>query len=215
MDRRNFIRTACIGGASLAAASGARAAIQNLGFVPSMYGPVQAQRAFVQRPARITQECAQWCWAASCSMIFSMFNHPFDQTQIVQRVFGGLVCAPAAAGILMAQVLSDSWTDTSGTGFSSHLTAAYDPQAGVVAINNAILVNELINDRPLLYANKHHAMVVVSADFVPSPMGPSVVAVGVLDPWPYSPAYHPLNQAELMPAHMGGDMMFLASVSVV
>lgn len=207
--------SAGLGGALLGAASIARAAITSLGYVATPFGPAMVQRAYVRQPDRVVQQCAEWCWAASCAMIFSMFNHPTDQEEIVQRVFGGnLVCAPSPRAIVMADILSDTWTDSKGQTFVSQLTAAYDPQSGVNAINNAILVNEISNDRPILYANTHHAMVIVSVDFVQTAGGPDVQAVGVLDPWPFSPAYHMLTHLEMVPAHMGGQMTFAASVQV-
>jgi hypothetical protein len=215
MHRRKFVQTSLASIAGIGIATAARAALVNLGPVPTQFGPAMAQRAFVQQPVRLMQQCPEWCWAASCAMIFSMFNHPMDQMQIVQKVFGGTICAPAPAGIVMAEVLSDSWTDMSGTPFSSQLTAAFDAQAGVSAMNNAIIVNELADNRPVLYANTHHAMVIVSADFVQTPAGVNISAVGVLDPWPPSPAYHQLSQPELFPVEVpGGQMMFQASVSV-
>ena len=105
-----------------------------------------------------------------------------------------------------AQVVISPW--------SEHITAAYDPMNGVNAMNNFEIINELENDRPILYCNTHHAMVGVSIDYFNTPSGPNVVAFGVLDPWPYSPAFHYLSQPEMIPAHMGGQMLFAASVDI-
>ena len=147
-------------------------------------------------------------------MILATLGHPVAQEQIVTKVFGGLACAPAGSGLTMAQALSDTWTDTSGIAFKAHVVAAYDQMAGVNAINNAFIVNELNNDRPLLYANTHHAMVVATAEYYDTPMGPNVQSVGVLDPYPTNPDFHPLTMAELIPAALGGQMMFLAAVHI-
>ncbi len=113
----------------------------------------------------------------------------------------------------MAQVLSDTWTDTDGDRFTSELTAAYDAQFNINAITNDFIVDQLTQDRPILYANTHHAMVVVSVDYIPGPQ-PTVINAGVLDPWPYSPAYHPLSPAEIVPIQRGGQMTFLAAADV-
>jgi hypothetical protein len=147
-------------------------------------------------------------------MIFSAFQHPIDQKVIVVANFGTLACAPSGTTLRMAQNLSGTWTDSDGQQFTSRVTAAYDPTNGINAINNAFIINELSDDRPLLYANTHHAMVVVGATYVDMPMGPDVREVDVLDPFPLSPALHPLTVPEMVPAHLGGQMTFLASVII-
>lgn len=171
-------------------------------------------RSFVAHPAIVRQQCAEWCWAASASMIFAAHGRPVDQKRIVARVFGGLACAPAGQSLTMAQVLSSAWTDDNGEPFQSSVVAAYDPANGILAMNNTIIASELNQDRPLLYANTHHAMVVADIDYFASPLGVNVRAVGVLDPWPLSPAFHPLSPPEMVPAHLGGQMTFLAAVQV-
>lgn len=207
MDRRSFL----LGGIGLAGACSAHAAQTGLGN-PTPFGV--PKRVWVQHPNVIRQDCPQWCWAASISMIFASHGHFVPQETIVQRVFGGLLCAPAGNGLTMAQALSATWTNSNGTAFQSHVVAAYDQMAGVNAINNNFIINELANDRPILYANTHHAMVLTAADYFETPMGPNVVAAGVLDPWPGSPEFHPLSQPELYPAFSGGQMMFLAAVHI-
>jgi hypothetical protein len=111
-------------------------------------------------------------------------------------------------------VLSSQWLDDFGRPFLARVSAAYDYGNGINAITNQFIVNELLADRPLLYGNSHHAMVVGQADYFDTPMGPNIQAVGVFDPWPGSPPFHPLSPPELVPAHMGGQMNFLAAVSV-
>lgn len=171
-------------------------------------------RVFVQQPQLVRQDCPEWCWAASSSMIFAAYGHAVPQETIVTRVFHATVCASSQNTLNIADVLSDQWTDTAGRTFQSHIIAAYDPSNGVNAINNAIIVQELAANHPLLYCNTHHAMVVVSCDFYMGPGGlpTQVAAVGVLDPWPASPGYHPLSVPEMVPVQQGGQMMFLATV---
>lgn len=174
-----------------------------------------AYRASVNQPALITQQCAEWCWAASIAMIFASHGHDVDQKVFVQALYGNpLTCAPAGYAINIARALSSSWVDANGQSFQSTVTAAYDANFGV-AINNSVIVDELSNNRPLLYCNTHHAMVVVQADYIPSstPYGvPSIFSVGVLDPWPYY-GFHLLSQPEIYPLNVpGGQMTFLASV---
>lgn len=207
MDRRSFV----LGSLGLTISATAHAAQTGMGNPTPQGTP---QRVWVQNPPLVRQDCPEWCWAASISMIFAAHGHLVPQEVIVQRVFGGLVCAAAPNGLTMAQALSGSWTDARGVTFQSHVVAAYDQMAGVNAINNNFIVNELSNDRPLLYANTHHAMVLTAVDYFATPMGPNVVAAGVLDPWPASPAFHPLSPPEVFPAFSGGQMMFLAAVHI-
>jgi hypothetical protein len=115
----------------------------------------------------------------------------------------------------MGQVLSTQWIDASGQAFQPLVNAAYDPMNNIRLINNAFIINELLNDRPLLYANMHHAMVVVEADYFDTPYGPNLQSVGVLDPWPYNPPFHPLTVPETTAIDQpGGQMSFLASVRI-
>ena len=166
-----------------------------------------AQQAFQ------TQQASQWCWAASIAMIFSYYGHPVSQERIVTEVYGSAVNMPAQAGVQMAQQLNREWVDDDGMHFSSHLTGAYDAGAGVYNLTNAKIVSELDAERPLLYGNYHHAMVLTAVQYYKTIDGPYIVAAGVFDPWPGSGA-HPLTQAELVAAHVGGEMMFLATATI-
>jgi hypothetical protein len=181
---------------------------------PTPYGI--PTRVYVARPTVIPQQCAEWCWAASSAMIFACFGHPIDQSVIVQTVYGAVVCVAAQHSTTIGSVLSSTWTDKTGTSFSSTVTAAYDSANLIYGLDNNIIVNELANNRPLLYANTHHAMVVVSMDYMQTPAGVGqVLAVGVLDPWPASLGFHLLSAGEVVPDQSGGYMTFLAAVQVV
>jgi Papain-like cysteine protease AvrRpt2 len=159
----------------------------------------------------IKQQCPEWCWAASISMIFGFAGHPIDQKQIVAQTYGNVLCLPAGSSRTIGQDLSRTWTDANGDVFTSKVVAAFDPANNILAINNAILINELQNDHPILYCNTHHAMVIYAADYIPTPMGPNIVAVAVADPWPYGPSLHLLSPPELLPFPYG-QMTFLATV---
>jgi hypothetical protein len=174
------------------------------------------QRAFIAKPDVIKQQCAEWCWAASASMIFSALGHPVDQKRIVERVFSGLVCRSSGSPGTIARVLSSPWIDDSGQPFHPNVVAAYDPIDGIDAISNGFMANELDNERPILYCNKHHAMVVVDFDYTSGPAGIVPQAAGVLDPWPFSPDYHPLSLPEMTGITRApwGEMTFLAAVQI-
>jgi len=211
MHRRSLLISSLALAATAVTAKPSRAAVSALG--PA--GPMgQAMRAWVANPQVIKQDCPQWCWAASIAMIFAAYGRPVRQENIVQRTYGGLVCLPSGNPLTIPANLSQTWIDDNGRTFRSSVVAAYDPMNNVRAISNQFIVDELANDRPLLYCNRHHAMVLVAADFFPSPMGPQIVAGGVLDPWPGSPDFHALSQGELFDADRGGEMMFLGSVRI-
>lgn len=173
------------------------------------------RRVWVENPKLILQECPLWCWAASTCMIFANLGHVVDQKQIVQRVFGDLVCQPAETAFTMAYALSDKWTDVLGLPFQSKVVAAYDHMAEVNRITNTFIIDELRANRALLYANLDHAMVMTAVEFIDAPKGPSIYRVGVLDPYPTSKSFRSLTPLEMVPAYMGGHMTFLAAVHLV
>ncbi len=207
MDRRGFI----LGSTALALASPLHAAEMEIGGRK----PAVRRRVWVENPTLVQQQCPLWCWAASITMIFANLGHIINQKQIVERVFGSLVCEPAETGRTMAYALSDKWTDVLGLSFQSRVVAAYDQMAGVNRISNTFIVDELRNNRALLYANRNHAMVMTAVEFTETPTGPSVYRVGVLDPYPTNKSFRSLTPLEMVPAYFGGHMTFLAAVHLV
>lgn len=169
------------------------------------------------------QQCPEWCWAASIAMIFTFLGHPIDQKQIVAQTWGAVACLPAMNDLQIAQALSRRYVDANGASFRASITAAFDPQVGISTINNSTIVNELQSNRPLLVCNTHHAMVLSAAGYLPRPYGipPSILAIGVVDPWPYSPTLHNLPAPEMVPVGMWaapgipGQLQFLAAVRIV
>lgn len=167
-----------------------------------------------------TQQCAEWCWAASIAMILTFHGHPIDQKQIVAQTYGAVVCLPSGANAVMGNALSRPYIDANGKGFRCKVTAAFDPQNGIANLNNTMIVNELLQNRPLIVCNTHHAMVVCGVDYVPNgPYPPIITNVYVVDPWPYFQRIHPLPAPEMVPYGMfaapgvPGQMMFLAAVA--
>jgi hypothetical protein len=207
MKRRALLQASM----GILASSSAIAANQVVGMSPMGF---IVHRAWVTHPSLVRQNCPQWCWAASISMIFSSNGHPVQQQRIVQTTFGAQLCAPSGNPITIARDLSRSWIDDSGTPFQSNVAAAYDAWNGVNNLSNAFIVNQLENDKPLLYCNTHHAMVLVAVDYIDTPAGPNVIAAGVLDPYPTTPGFHPLSPAEIVPTQLGGQMTFLAAVDI-
>jgi hypothetical protein len=211
-----LITRRCFIGTAAAFAVMPNLSAQQCGVVPPGVTLCRAEVNIPQLIAAInTQQCPEWCWAASISMIFGFYGHPIDQKEIVKQTYGNVLCFPAGSSRTIGRALSRRWEDANGDFFKSTVVAAYDPANNINAINNAIIVNELANDHPLLYCNTSHAMVNYAVDYIPTQFGPNVQAVGVVDPWPYSPRLHPLSPAEMRASVFpGGQMTFLASVRV-
>ena len=172
------------------------------------------RKAWVSNPTIIRQDCQLFCWAASISMIFDRLGHPLDQLRIVDATFGNIACQAAPNSLTIAQNLSRSWVDDNGVPFTSVVNAAYDPANNIYALNNDLIVQQLSNDKPLLYANQHHAMVLVGADYLDGEFGIMLQGGIVLDPWPYSPEWHYLTPSEFRAVNLGGEMTFLATVDL-
>lgn len=170
-----------------------------------------ALEAFMQQ-AYDDQDQSQWCWAASISMLFDYSGHPVSQLRIVEEAYGSTVNM-GAMGITIAQQLNRDWMDDFGEPFHSTLTGAYDADAGVYAITNQQIVNELDADRPLIIGNTSHAMVMTYVQWIERPTGPEVILVGVVDPWPGNGAHY-LPYEEFVPIEYGGELRFLATARI-
>ena len=133
-----------------------------------------------------SQRMSEWCWAASISNIFGFYGHPVAQERIVQTVYGRLENFPAYTASEIAALVNRDWIDDNGRRFRAKLTAAYDFHAGVAAINNAAIIENLKQNHPILICNTQHCMVLTAVDFIQS----SVIGAGVFDPWPLSPPAH-------------------------
>jgi hypothetical protein len=177
----------------------------------SPYGPLR--RAYVAHPQLVRQNCPEWCWAASISMIFSYYQHPIDQMRIVQRVWGAPACVASGNPANIINALNSNWVDDAGRSFTAQVGTLVDVINGVGTLSNANIVNELQSDHPLIYMNTHHCMVLVAMDYIDTPMGPQPQAAGVMDPWPYSPGFHPLTPAEMYLAP-AGQATVIATVRV-
>jgi hypothetical protein len=160
-----------------------------------------------------SQRASQWCWAASIAMIFRHYDYNVSQETIVRALYGTLTNLPAFSTVQIARLLSRVWTDDDGRRFRCSVRAAYDVFFGITAITNSYIVHELRAERPLLYCNRSHAMVLTAVAYVESQVGPQIVNVGFVDPYPGMGVRGPMP-GEAYPAHAGGQMTFLASPSI-
>jgi Papain-like cysteine protease AvrRpt2 len=159
------------------------------------------------------QQSSQWCWAAAISMLFNYYKHPVSQPAIVQSLYGTIVNLPSGPGWNIASRVNTSWVDANGKRFRATLTGAYDFDAGVMTLNNAMLVNELDQDRPFIVGTRGHAVVGTAIQYLQTPAGPYITSIGVFDPWPGRGA-RGLDAREALAMHMGGDLRFLAIVRI-
>jgi len=159
------------------------------------------------------QQSSQWCWAAAISMLFNYYKHPVTQQAIVQSLYGATVNLPSGPGWNIASRVNTTWVDANGKQFRAQLTGAYDFDAGVMTVNNAMLVNELDQDRPVIIGTRGHAVVGTAVQYLITPAGPYITGIGVFDPWPGRGA-RSLDPREMLAMHMGGDLRFLATVRI-
>lgn len=163
------------------------------------------------RPA--AQSETEWCWAATISNIFAYYGHVVEQDTIVDVGLGAIVDQPGSLHAIQ-DCLNRSWTDTDGNKFTSHASILYAPEAGAVYFTNDQVLNQLQSDHPLLICNMSHAMMLVSANYVPPMNAASNVAASIVfDPWP-GIGLRALSYPEQKPAHMGGQLRLLTRVLI-
>ncbi|MGE8063577.1 papain-like cysteine protease family protein [Pseudomonas sp. NPDC089569] len=156
------------------------------------------------------QYMSQWCWAASIQMIFAYYGYNVSQPDIVLQAYGTINNLPALSGAVISQALTRRWIDQNGRQFDVRLLAAYDADAGVYAINNQLILQSLAQERPLVFGNLSHAMVLTAAAFQNTPMGPQIFNLGFMDPWPGNGIRGLIDPLELRPMHLGGHLRYLA-----
>lgn len=168
----------------------------------------------------IQQDCLEHCWAASIAGAFGYLGHPMDQDAIASEMFKSPQCLPASTGVINA-VLNHQWVDSNGVNFTGRINGLFDPMNGLVNMDNAGLLAGLRADKPLLYCNASHCMVIVEMDVRMNMYG-SLIAIDqvvVADPFGNN-GFHQLSAPEMMP--MGqppagmpwGQLTYVASVDV-
>lgn len=113
-------------------------------------------RLYAQMHAQTTQRQnrAQWCWAASLSMIFGYYGHPTSQERIVEEVWGRIVDVPRHVDDVMRDI-NRSWVDNRGRRFRAsgqRLTLHHIELPKLAA-------QALAENRPLIVGTLGHATV--------------------------------------------------------
>jgi hypothetical protein len=217
-SRRLFIAGSL---ASLATAQETAFAEHRIGMSP--FGPVEIAEFPLNRYNAVyaTQRCNMWCWAATLEMLFRAHGFDLPQELIVDATYGARVCRTGEPWTLVANT-NRVWRDVNGNTFRARTLAAYDAYHGINAINNDMIISALIQDRPLIYCNQTHMMLLTSIEYVRRPFGVQVGRVGFFDPWPQpTPGTSgPLRgtrgatEREKRPVHSGGDMVMVMDVAV-
>lgn len=130
-----------------------------------------------------TQEKSQWCWAASIAMVLSRHGIEMRQEDIVRRQFGDALDI-GASGEAITRLLASAWRDQQGRQVYPEAIVG-DSAARRHQLGNAGLVEELTNDRPIIFGAESHAMVLVQVEFERS-AGNAIRITGgtVIDPMP-------------------------------
>jgi len=203
MKRRDFLSG--LGAAGVAIAASPVQAYNNCQVMP--FG--QLCEAGVNLPTMIEaydpQHMSQWCWAASIEMVFRYYGYQVSQQTIVQQTYGFVGNIPAVTGMAITRNLNRTWTDETGRRFRVSVRGLYDADANILGITDPQIVNALMNEQPLLFGNRSHAMVLVSVAYTPM----QIVNVGFADPWPGNGLRGPVNPREGLAMHRGGEMRYL------
>jgi hypothetical protein len=147
-------------------------------------------------------------------MLFRVYGYHLSQETIVQTAYGRLVNLPAYDTSQIVSLTSRNWVDDNGVKFRSRLVAAYDARYQHASINNAMIIDALRNEEPLVYCNKSHMMLLTAIAYNPTPAGPNIYNLGFFDPYPGRGARGPDRPSELHITHLGGEIMFIGQVKV-
>jgi len=160
-----------------------------------------------------SQECPEWCWAASISMIFALYGHPTDQQRVAATLYG--TPPPCATGQPngILTLLNRMWTDDDGNKFTCRTTAMFNTFAGVDNMTPRRVIDSLKGGDPLLLCTTHHAMVLTEVRYFNTLQGPILREMGVADPWPGN-GLRSLNNAEGTKTWAGGQLTILAGLRV-
>ena len=171
------------------------------------------------RQLAVVQEQAQWCWAASISMIFAHHGYIVRQEEIVKDGYGAAVDLPAPSGAAMTKALSRAWVDGNAKPFQAHAVAS-DAFAHQFQVSQYKVLAELADGRPLLMGAMSHAVVLVGLTYEKSERGNVRIIGGtVIDPRP-GVGVRPLKARELKPTYVAavqvmGAEQRVASVDIV
>lgn len=163
-----------------------------------------------------SQQTPVWCWAAAAQAIFRYYGHRISQQMIVSSIFGSAIPTTATADVML-KMLNATYTENNGERFAVS-TPYYVDQYGVLpggiaafamqpGLTNSQIFNELAAERPLLYSDGPHVMVLVGGTGV----GAMPTSGMVLDPAPmgynFGPGVPAIGLRSLRPQEMKGYLV--------
>lgn len=129
------------------------------------------------------------------SNLIAFYGYSVSEKEIVSQSVGSPQYAtPAVMGI----ALNHDYTDDYGDKVTVSIIAMTDNFTGTShGLTNADIYQSLKDEVPVFYGDSGHAMILVDALFIPTPMGPMPVQAIVADPSPSMPPFRPLSIQEL------------------
>lgn len=178
LNRRNWMKSLGLAAAAYGVESKLEAALSCGPQMPP-YG-VQACVAGIPQEkldtVYITQEESEWCWAACIEMVFTFWEHPVDQEEIVRQTWGEIVNMPAQPAQIVA-ALNRPWTDSNGDTFRV--------RGDVSSVTGAAAAQDLANGMPLIIGSMGHAMVLTAISYNRAPNSQGQVTGAIVrDPLP-------------------------------
>jgi len=143
----------------------------------------------------------EWCWAASTQMILNWYNVPVTQPEIVQRVLGTVVDAPASDAMVSAAL--------NGWGYARNGQTVIIRSAGYPGAPPPLtLINELSQQHPILltfFSGPYtgHAVVITGASYISTLWGPQITSLVIRDPYPTPQNVATEGRVEIAGANLG------------
>jgi hypothetical protein len=131
----------------------------------------------------LAQERSQWCWAASVAMILDFHGQVVGQDEIVSARYGEVADLPATSMDDMTQALTR--VPAGAQALPIRVTTRTAQPAARLHLNNRLILDEMLANRPILVVRASHAMVLVHVQYERFPNGALRVTSGtVIDPAP-------------------------------
>ncbi|MGE0487726.1 MAG: papain-like cysteine protease family protein [Vulcanimicrobiota bacterium] len=134
------------------------------------------------------QQRSNWCWAACIQMVMGFHGIPSQQAAIVASTFGAPIDRPGRPLEILAN-LNGLAVDANGRPAAVSTDSTH--------LDDATIVADLAQRRPLIVGLTGHAYVMTGAYFHRDQFGnPVIDGVVLRDPWPDSPSRQEMSAAE-------------------
>jgi hypothetical protein len=205
MRRRDLLMTA------LGAAASAPLAKAEIACTPwNAQGFRRCEVGVNVRVGTARQRCQNWCWAACVEAVFALNGYRVAQEHIVDKLYGGPVCAPSS-GAGIAAAINGVWRSPGGDSFTAVAEVLWDLQYAFGRPDRVEqAANELAQGYPLIVGALGHATVMTGMSYTLAANGAyRIDGIMVRDPWPGHPNRRLLTPQEAMATN------FLTKVYVI